>query len=64
VVYDELEQIKRGRYDPGGVVLRGDDVAGERRASGDQLGLSFIGVGAAIRCDYDGCVWGVEPSLL
>ena len=64
VVYDELEQIKRGRYDPGGVMLQGDDVAVERRAPGDQLGLSLIGMGAAIRDNYDGCAWGVEPSLL
>jgi hypothetical protein len=64
VVYDELEQIKRGRYDPGGVVLRGDDVACERRAPEIQLGWSFIRMGEAIRGDYDGCAWGVEPSLL
>ena len=51
VVYDELEQIKRGRYDPGGGVLRGDDVAWERRAPVVQLGLSFTRMGEAIRGD-------------
>ena len=64
VVYDEVEQIKRGRYDPGGGVLPGANVAEERRDSGDQLGWSFIGMGEAIRDDYEGCAWGVEPSLL
>jgi hypothetical protein len=64
VVYDEVEQIKRGRYDPGGVVLAGDDMACERRAPEIQLEWSFIRMGETIRGDYDGCAWGVEPSLL
>ena len=64
VVYDELEQIKRGRYDPGGIMLRGDHMTEERRACGNQLGWSFIGMGETIESDYDGCAWGVEPSCL
>jgi hypothetical protein len=65
VVYDEVEQIKRGRYDPGGIVLRGDDPMTEaRRACGDQLGWSFIGMAETIEGGYEGCAWGVEPLLL
>jgi hypothetical protein len=63
-VYDEVEQIKRGRYDPGGVVLQGEDVGCERRAPESQLGWSFMRRGEGIRGDYEGCAWGVEPSLL
>jgi hypothetical protein len=64
VVYDEVEQIKRGRYDPGGLGLRGDHMTEARRACGDQLGWSFIGMGESIEGDYEGCAWGVEPSWL
>jgi len=65
VVYDEVEQIKRGRYDPGGIVLRGDDPRTEaRRACGAQLGWSFIGMAETIEGGYEGCAWGVEPLLL
>jgi hypothetical protein len=64
VVYDELEQIKRGRYDPGSVVLEGDDVGYESRAPENQLGWSFRRMGEAIRGNYEGWAWGVESSLL
>lgn len=64
VVYDEVEQIKRGRYDPGGVVLQGEDVGCERPTPENQLGWSFMRMGEAIRGDYEGCAWGVESSLL
>ena len=64
VVYDEVDQIKRGRYDPRGVVLRGDHPTEARRTCGDQLGWSFIGIGETIEGDYEGCAWGVEPLLL
>ena len=59
------EDSLRGRYDPGGIVLRGDDHTTEaRRACEDQLGWAFIGMGETIEGDYEGCAWGVEPSLL
>ena len=64
VVYDEVDQIKRGRYDPGGVVLQGDNGASEGRAPESQLEWSFMWMGKAIRGDYEGCAWGVELSLL
>jgi hypothetical protein len=57
MVYDEVEQIKRGRYDPGGIVLRGDDPRTEaRRACGDQLGWSFIGMAETIEGGYEGAL--------
>jgi len=55
VVYDEVDQIKRGRYDPGGVVLQGDNGASEGRAPESQLEWSFMWMGKAIRGDYEGC---------
>src|SRR6266699_6189759 len=56
VVYDELQQIKRGRYDPGDVVPRGEDVAWERRESAVQLGLAFRRMGDDIRGEREGIV--------
>ena len=64
VMYDELQQIKRGRYDPGDVLPRGEDVAWERRESVIQLGLSFMRIGDDIRGDHGGfvCCLGLSPS--
>ena len=45
-------------------MLQGDDVACESRAAESQLGWSFMRMGEPIRGDYEGCAWGVEPSLL
>ena len=58
------EDSLQGRYDPGGVVLQGEDVGCERRAPESQLGWSFIGMEEPIEGDYEGCAWVVEPSLM
>jgi hypothetical protein len=66
VLYDELEQIKRGRYDPGDVVSRGEDGGGERQepAVRVQLGLSFIQLGDDTRSDHAGFICCLDPSPL
>jgi len=63
VVYDELQQIKRGRYDPRAVVPRGGGIAGERRAPVVQLGLAFRRMGDDIRGERDGyvCCLALSP---
>src|SRR6266581_3899284 len=63
VVYDELQQIKRGRYDPRAVVPRGGGRAGERRAPVVQLGLAFRRMGDDIRGERDGfvCCLALSP---
>jgi hypothetical protein len=38
-------------------------VSEEKQSAGDQLGWSFIGMGEAIRDDYDGCAWGGRVIL-
>src|SRR3989449_1491907 len=53
VVYDELQQIKRGRDAPRAVVPRGGGRAGERRAPVVQLGLAFRRMGDDIRGERD-----------
>jgi hypothetical protein len=66
VLYDELEQIKRGRYDPGDVVSRGEDGSGERQEPvvRVQLGLSFIQLGNDTRSDRAGFVCCLDLSPL
>ncbi len=63
VVYDELQQIKRGRYDPRAVVPRGGGIAGEKRAPVVQLGLAFRRMGDDIRRERDGyvCCLALSP---
>ena len=63
VVYDELQQIKRGRYDPRAVVPRGGGVAGERRAPVVQLVLAFMRIGDDVHGDRNGfvCCLALSP---
>jgi Putative transposase len=63
VVDDELQQIKRGRYDPRAIVPRGGGVARERRAPMVQLVLACMRIGDDVRGDRDGfvCCLALSP---